>query len=184
MAEGTSTNTVETITYLPPHGDNEPRVGTVKDRFGNTTTYAYDDNDGKLSATDSSGRTTETWFDKAMYQIRTKDAGGKETRIQYTIDGGLNRYGEMSSYTDRNGNTTHYERDASGNITRLINPDASTKEYTYDSKSNLLSVKDELGNFIFYVYDVSGVNLLKTAQPLNGTDVYSSDANQNLFAIT
>ncbi|MDR1159098.1 MAG: hypothetical protein LBK69_00510, partial [Syntrophomonadaceae bacterium] len=47
-----------------------------------------------------------------------------------------------------------------------------------------LKEKDEMGKMTYFIYDSDKINLLKKAQPLNGTDVYSSSANQNNFAIT
>ena len=184
IKDDTSSTVIESVTYLPAQTNELPRVGTITDIYGNVTTYTYIDGDGLLTATDSNGRTTNTWYDKMVYPIRTVDPEGKETRTAYNLDGGLNKYGEVSSYTDRNGNTTYYLRDDSGNVTKQINPDGSYKEYTYDSKNNVLSEKDELGKCTFYVYDASGINLLKMAQPLNGTDVYSDTATQSDFAIT
>ena len=165
-----SSTLLEKITYQAPRGNKAGRVGTVTDMRGNVTSYTYDDNEGTLATIDSNQRSTKTWYDKMLYPVRSLDADGKETRTQYNLSGGLNRYGEIASHTDRNGNTTYYERDARGNITRQINPDNSIREYTYDLKDNLLSEKDELGKMTFYVYDVNSINITKMAQPLNGTD--------------
>jgi len=175
---------VESVTYYPKTWDKLPRVKTETSRLGNATTYAYADNDGKLTATDSEGRVNVTWYDKAVYPIRAVDAEGRESLTGYHLADGLNRYGEASSHTDRNGNSTYYQRDAHGNITIQVNPDGSTRDFTYDNKGNLLSEKDEMGKLTFFVYDANSVNLVKAARPLNGTDVYSSGANQADFAIT
>ena len=96
---------------------------------------------------------------------------------------GVNKYGEVSSRTDRNGNTTFFEVDANGNVTKITNPGGSVKNMTYDDKNNLLSLEDENGKKTFYVYDPGKVYLLKKAQPLNGTDTYSGSNDSN-FAIT
>lgn len=184
IKDNTDTTVIESVTYLVAQGSNLPRVDTVTDKYGNATTYTYNDNDGILTTTDSNSRTTRTWYDEMFYQIRTVDAEGKETLTQYSMLDGLNIYGEISSYTDRNGNTTYYQRDDNGNVILQTNPDDSTKEYTYDSKNNVLSVKDENGKYTYYVYDSNGINLLKTVQPLNGTETYSDTAPQEDFAIT
>ena len=183
IKDNTNSTVIESVTYLPAQTNELPRVGTITNRYGNATTYTYADGDGLLMTTDSNGRTTSTWFDKMVYPIRTLDAEGKETRTVYTLEGGLNKYGEAYEYADRNDNSTYYLRDSKGNVTKQINPDSSYKEYTYDSKNNLLSVKDETGKYTYYVYDTNGINLLKTAQPLNGTDVFGVAPNAN-FAIT
>lgn len=176
-------NIIESVTYLPPADGNSAKVKTTTDKFGNVTTFKYLPEEGRLDKTDSKGRVTSTWFDSMLYPIRTKDAEGKETRTTYSLDDGLNKYGETSSSTDRNGNTTFYERDIKGNIIRQINPDCSIKTFTYDTKNNKLSETDEKGKSTYYTYD-SGGNLLKTAKPLNGTSTYSGTADQSLFSIT
>ena len=177
-------NTVETITYLQKQGGEFSRVGAITDQLGNTFSYVYDDTEGKLTVSGGNGRVSVTWYDSFIYPIRFRDAENRDSITEYLLDGGVNRYGEISSFTDRNGNTTFYERDARGNITRQVNPDSSTREYTYDNKDNLLSERDELGKYTFYVYDANGINIVKKAQPLNGTDIYSASAPQGNFAIT
>ena len=177
-------NLIEGVTYDDNSSTYTWRVETLTDIYGNVTTYSYDDSDGMLTTVDSNGRTNNTWYDKMLYPIRTRDAEGKETRTTYNLIGGLNQYGEVVSYTDRNGNTMYYDRDAEGNIIRQVNPDGSEKEYTYDAKNNVLSIQDEVGHFTYYIYDANDINLIKQVQPLNGTDVYSEVAPQENFAIT
>ena len=103
----------------------------------------------------------------------------------YTTTKQVNYYGEEKKVTDRSGNVYQYERDKRGNITKTINPDGSCEEYTYDSKNNILSEKDAEGKYTFYVYDADGINLLKTAAPLNGTDIYiEGQSDTSKFTIT
>lgn len=181
-AAGTVT---ETITYYPLNADETiPKVKTITDIYGNIQTYIYDKVEGKVAVTDSNNRESITWFDKMLYPIRTRDAESKETRTSYVEEGGINKYGDVYSFTDRAGNSTYFDRDDRGNIIRQINPDETIKAFTYDSKNNLLSEKDEEGKMTFYIYDANGINLLKIAQPLNGTDLYADAAPQNQFAIT
>ena len=178
-----SNTVLDTITYSAAANGRPARVATVTDVLGNVATYGYNEAEGTLTTVDSAGLTTTKWYDRDLYVVREKRADGKESRTTYLLEGGFNKYGEASAVTDFSGNTTHYERDANGNITRKINPDSSTCVYTYDNKSNITSTTDETGKKTFFTYDNIG-NLLKTAQPLNGTDVYSSSATQTNFAIT
>jgi len=176
---------VETITYYPKNIDESiPKVNTIADAYGKTDTYVYDKIEGRVTITDNNGRVTKKWFDKTLYPTREIDAEGKETRTAYFDEGGINKYGEVKSFTDRNGNTVRFDRDGRGNITRQLNTDGSIREFTYDDKNNITSEKDEEGKMIFYAYDAEGINLIKTARPLNGTDVYSTSAPQTNFAIT
>ncbi|MEL4106285.1 kelch repeat-containing protein [Oscillospiraceae bacterium WX1] len=183
VKDNTNSTVLESVTYLAAQGSKPARVSAVTDKYGNTTSYSYIESDGLITTTDSNGRTTSTWYDSSNYPICTKDAEGKESRTEYNLVDGFNKYGEAYKTIDRNGNATYYLRDSNGNVTKQINPDSSTKEYTYDNKNNVLSVKDEVGNYTFYVYDANGVNLIKTAQPLNGTDVFGVAPDAN-FAIS
>ncbi|WP_338058871.1 RHS repeat-associated core domain-containing protein [Acetivibrio clariflavus] len=115
---------------------------------------------------------------------------GERDFYNYVIEGKwndkvkINRFGEIKSITDRNGNRFQYEIDGRGNITKIINPDNSTREYTYDEKNNLLSEKDEEGKYTFYQYDSNKINIIKKIQPLSSTINYVEGVNDSLFAIT
>ena len=184
VKDDTNSTVVEGFEYYPlAAGETLPMVKKITDRNGKQDSYAYSKSEGKITVTDQNGRTMGIWFDQSLYPIRSTDAEGRESRTTYRTDGGINRYGEISSQTDRNGNSTYYERDASGNVTRTINPDGSAREYTYDGKNNVLSERDEEGRMTYYEYDAGGANLVKKAKPLDGTAPYSPGANQSLFAI-
>lgn len=180
-----NSNLIESYTYydIPSH-ETLPKVKTVTDSRSKVETYLYDEGEGSVTITDNNNRQNITWYDKMLYPIRIKDAEGKEQHIEYNLISGVNKYGEERVVIDRRGNATYYDRDTSGNVIRKINPDGSIKEYGYDSKNNLISEKDELGKLTFYAYDSDKINLVKTARPLNGTDVYSDTSNPADFSIT
>ena len=178
-------NALESFTYFDiPSYETLPKIKTVTDAFGKTDTYQYDEGDGTVTITDNNDRQNITWYDKMLYPIRIRDAEGKETHIEYNLIDGINKYGEERVVIDRRGNATYYDRDENGNVFRQINPDGSIKEFGYDEKNNLTSEKDELGKQTFYVYDTDKINLLKKAQPLNGTDVYTEGGSEENFAVT
>jgi len=175
----------EQVIYDHTPGDNQHKVSQTTDAYGNAHTYAYDNLSGKTVITDSSGRQTTQWYDSSYSVTNNTDQEGKATLAEYFKDSnGINKYWEEKSATDRNGNKTQYQRDTNGNITQIINPDNSTKTMTYDSRNNLISEKDEQVKCTFYIYDVDMKNLLKKAQPLNGTDIYTEGCDELLFAIT
>ncbi|MCL1817050.1 MAG: DUF6531 domain-containing protein, partial [Clostridiales bacterium] len=179
---------LEQFTYETQDGEQKnerKRIKTAKLPSGITETYAYDIYEGSITTTTGSGtsaRTTTTYFDRALYPILITDAEGGQQRFEYNLDGGINRYGEIKTSTDRNGNTSRYEYDTRGNVTKTIYPDLSSKLFTYDSKDNLTAETDELGYKTFYTYD-SYNNLLKRIKPLDGLSDYSASADQNLYAI-
>ncbi len=175
------TTTTETITYDP----TTHKVMTYKDVNRKTDTYTYDTTAKLTTITDQNNRVIKKWYDDAMYVTKSQDPEGKTSSVIYYADAnGFNKYGEEKSFTDRNGNTTTYVRDANGNITETDNPDGSISYCAYDDKNNLIKEVDETGKTTYYVYDQNKINLLKKVQPLNGTDIYTDTSNQSKFAIT
>jgi len=176
-------NIVESFTYEKPENETMKKLKTSRDIHGNTRNYAYNYIEGTVTVTDSQNRINTTYFDSSLYEVRNVDPEGYETRIIYNLDNGLNRYGEISVNTDMYGNSTYHDRDNNGNIIRVVNPDMSTREYTYNNKNKVLSQKDEVGNMTYFEYDATGVNMITSAARLVGTAAYSS-ATRNNFAVT
>ncbi|MBD3920227.1 S8 family serine peptidase [Paenibacillus sp. PR3] len=161
------------------------KVTKYIDVYGNVKTYTYDASNRKTTIIDINNRTTVKWYDSEMYVIKTQDAEGKIATVDYYRDAsGVNKYGLEHFITDRYGNKWEYVRDASGNITNIVNPDGSVSAYTYDAKNNETSEKDEMGNMTYWIYDANGINLLQQVQPINGTDEYDMSADTSKFAIT
>lgn len=176
---------LESITYNHTAGVNQHKVEKTTNAYGNVFLYTYDNANRKTTIKDLPGLTIMKWYDTAGYVVKSQDPENRITTVEYYLDAsGYNKFGEEKFITDRYGNKTQYERDANGNITKIINPDNSARNYQYDSKNNLIVEIDEVGNRTEYVYDTSKTKIKMKVQPLNGTDVYSADANQELFAIT
>ena len=170
-------------------GENKGKVWKTYDRNGNELTYNYYPDESRNTITDSNGKRTSYWYDESYYNVVTVDSEGGFSKTTYNVDeNGENKYGEVKTVQDRNGNKTTYERDEVGNITKVTNPDKSVKEYDYDSRNNLVWEKDEEGNFIYYVYEG---NLLKQKatrlEKLTSTDRSSypgvSDINSDVYSI-
>nr|WP_303740666.1 RHS repeat-associated core domain-containing protein [Lutispora saccharofermentans] len=172
------------ITYNHNEGENQHKVSQAIDALGDVVNYSYDTTNKKTTITDMNNRVYTYWYDSSMYTTRVQDPDAKSTYTEYFLTGGKNKYGDVKSVIDRNGNKTEYEIDDRGNVIKTINPDGSCKIYSYDDKNNLILEKDELGNQTFYIYDTNKKLLLKKAQPLNGTDVYSQGCDETKFAVT
>ncbi|MCL6557985.1 MAG: S8 family serine peptidase, partial [Firmicutes bacterium] len=177
-------NLLGSVVYNHSVGENQHKVVRDTDMYGNTRTYNYETSQKKTTVIDSNGRKEVYWHDDANYTVKTQDAEGMFTYTEYYLDSGKNKYGEIKSFTDRNGNKTEYTRDGRGNVTKVLNPDGSFKEYAYDDKDNLIREKDETGRPVFYVYDAEKKKLLKKARPLNGSDVYTAGSDESKFAVT
>ena len=174
---------VEKITYNHAEGENQHKVSQATDALGDTVNYSYDMTNRKTTVTDMNRRVSTYWFDSAMFTTQVQDPEGKSAYTEYYMYGGTNKYGDVKSATDRNGNKTLYEVDGRGNVIKVTNPDGGARFYEYDDKNNLVKETDEAGRRTYYVYDANKVNLVKKVQPLNGTDPYTGTDNAG-FAVT
>lgn len=62
----------------------------------------------------------------------------------------FNANGKLTSFADRNGNTTTLTLNASGNPTTITDPAGRTVTLTYDSQSKIASISDSLGTIATY----------------------------------
>lgn len=184
VQDGANTQ-LETITYNHVAGADQHKVTKTTNAYGNVFSYTYDSANRKTTIKDLAGLAIVKWYDTAGFVVKSQDPEGRSTTVEYYLDAsGFNKFGEEKVITDRYGNKTVYGRDTNGNITKITNPDLSSRNYEYDNKNNLIVEQDELGNRTEYIYDTSKTKLLLMAQPLNGSDVYSAGASQSAFAIT
>ena len=184
-AEDNNHKTVQSMTYNHSVGKNQHKVSQAVDSNGHICNYSYDPDGKKTTITDTKGRTWTYWYDEAFYTTKLQDAEGKFEYTEYFLESGKNKYGDVKSTTDRNGNKTQYEIDAKGNVTKITNPDGSSRSYAFDDKNNLISETDEVGRRTYYIYDNDKKNLLKKVQPLDGTGEYADGvSNPGGFAIT
>jgi len=160
------------------------RVVKTVDALGSTRQYNFDTANRKTTIEENGARSWTYWFDDTFRTIKTQDPEGRFTYTEYYLVSGNNKFGDIKSTTDRNGNKTQYEIDSYGNVTKQTNPDLSCKEYAYDSNNNLTMEMDELSKCIYYIYDNNKINMQKKVQPLNGTDAYtqgvSNDADYSI----
>ena len=74
--------------------------------------------------------------------------GGDGTVSTISVQAGYNLRGDITKYTDGNGNTTVTTYDAIGRPTTETNPDGSVTTISYDDNFNKLSVTDSRGNVV------------------------------------
>lgn len=79
--------------------------------------------------------------------------------------------------------TTQYQYDAQGQVTREIDANNNATIYTYDGNGNRLTRTDALGRVTTYAYDP--LNRLKQiTDPANGITSFSYDGRDNLVTVT
>lgn len=158
-----------------------------------TDQIVYNDNGSVNWLTNSAGLKQEYTYDKAFKQTGLKEFDGdklvktftydydekyavKSNKVEtdgqeYTVDkitynmvDDENKYDEIKESVDIMGNTTKYERDNNGNVTKQINPDGTFTLARYNDKNMPLVQVDESNNVIINEYDNNGVNVLKKYQ--------------------
>lgn len=103
---------------------------SMKDRNGNTVTFARDSNCNLTTATSPNGR-----------------------RLAFTYD----TSNRIIQVTDDIGRTVTYQYDTGGRLTTATYPDATTEIYTYDAQDRMLTVTDRRSNvMVTNVYDTNG----------------------------
>ncbi len=192
--------------------DPDHSVETVKDQFGNPTTYEYDGRgnvvtevnalggitrrtyDGAnnlLSETDPLGRTTRYTYDGDGNVLTTTDPLGNVTRSTYfTITPGL--FAQVrgarpvtlpETTTDPLGNTTTNTYDGAGNLASTTDALGNVTRYAYDAAGNQTSVTDAAGGVTRFEYDGAG-RLTRQVDALGHATAYTYDADGNQLTAT
>jgi RHS repeat-associated protein len=104
-------------------------VATITNALGHTISItAYNAHGQPLTMTDANGLTTTMTYD-ARQRLETRTVGGE---------------------------TTSYDYDFVGQLTKVTLPDGSFLSYTYDNAHRLTGMQDNLGNRIAYTLDAMG----------------------------
>ncbi len=135
------------------------------------TRYSYDSYGNLTSIIDAEGH-TKTYSYSANYQYAyltsITDALGNTTSLSYDFSTGL-----AMTITTPNGNTSTYQYDLPGRVTRKVNPDLSQKEVVYDDLNNCVTIYDELDHFAKKYYD--GLDRLNKVEWYRNGQVYAAE---------
>jgi len=150
----TSAAGVEVYNY-----DDAGRLTTVKSPNGSITKYSYDLSDAL----------TKTEYQNGVAEDRQYDEMGRLVRITARRDSTV-----VSDY--------RYTLDNSGRVTKVLEVDGKTTEYSYDAAHRLIAERvSQLGNSrtTQYTFDPVG-NRLSMTDSLTGTTTYRYDSNDRL----
>ena len=145
------------------------QVLTERDPLNNTTTYAYhptttaDVTMGDLaSVTNAKGHVTQyTKYNRHGQLLESSDPNGVATLNTYDLR-------QRLKITSVGGQSTGYDYDAAGQLTRITQPDASWIGYEYDDAQRRKAVLDNRGNRIDYTLDNAGLRIAEQVKDPGG----------------
>jgi len=144
-------------------------------RFFNEGSQVHFDAEGlQTSSVDPNGNTTSFAYDGQQRLVSITDPAGKVTQLRYTGQ-------RLSEIENPAGRITRFTHDATGNLTRITNPDESTREFSYDDHHLLTRQTDERGMVTEYTYDATG-RLIMSRQPDGSERMLAASRTQALVA--
>jgi RHS repeat-associated protein len=184
------------------------QVGRVTDPNGNGTTYSYDGRGRITAITNEADGTSTSYAYTAAGELGSVTA---PNGVVYTFSYDTT-YGRLTQVKDPLGNYIAYSYDEQGNRTevsyfdethtrhswrrnsyqgetapgklwRVINPDDSFTEYTYNTGTKITSVTDPAGRTTTYTYDILK-RLTIVTQPGDVITRYAYDSQDNLVSVT
>jgi RHS repeat-associated protein len=157
--------------------DGYGRLYSQTSSTGYTLTYTYDAMNRRIKTTYPDGTSEQIVWDR-LDEVMTKDRNGRWSQkafdsmddLVYEIDplGRKTQYtwctcGSMITLTDPANNTTTWQHDLQGRITRKIYADSTAINYAYDpNSSNLRSRMDALSQKTVYSYYPDDKSFQKT----------------------
>jgi len=153
--------TIQTVTYNHVSGDAQHKVVNAIDSNGANWSYVYNMVEKKTTITDVNGRVWTYFFDASMYTVKIQDPEGDVDVTEYYAPNGKNVFGDVTKKIDKYGNTTLFDLDAQGNITKITYPDQGIESLFYDSKNHLVKKINAIGVETHYIYDSQNINKIK-----------------------
>jgi len=154
--------------------DADARRDSVTDTLGDQTRVSYHAASGKVaSLSDAAGRTTAYSF-AAQEQTFTNPA----SREQVTFT-----FHNLARVTYPDGAEQQFSRDASGNVTSVVDRAGHTWNYTYNGRGQLLSLTNPRGGVWNYTYHPDGTLATSKAGDL-GTTAYACDTLGRVTKVT
>lgn len=184
--------------------DANGNVGRIMDSNGIITQRIYDERNRIQNITNlSTGAQAQYFYDNrgnlsyvilpetdridftynlADQLIEIRDTLGNKIQYQYDLEGNRIReeirdpQGSLKKYLD-------LAYDAYNNLRRIINPDGTYTEYTYDGRKNPTASKDPRDNLTTYTYDPLN-RIRQMTQPLGTITHYGYDIEDNQASVT
>lgn len=141
--------------------DAAGRLIATTDPLGNTVSNQYDSRGHLSVVTDAKGSISRYTYDDGGRLVQVVDALGGEWNYSYDTAGRLTRILDANSHaaqtfvydpldrliaqSDALGHTTRLEYDDVGNRRKLVKPDGSELQYSYDAGNRITKIQDQGG---------------------------------------
>jgi YD repeat-containing protein len=158
---------VQTWTYTYNAASQVLTIKGPRTDVNDTTTFTYDTAGNLTSIVNAAGHTTSM----SNYDVNGRPGtitkpNGETISMTYTPRGWLS---SLTVSADGHSQTTSYDYDGVGNMTKVTLPDGSAINYGYDDASRLISLSDTLGNRIDYTLDGLGNHTAEQVRDPGGT---------------
>ena len=120
-------------------------------------------------------------YDSSTFTLLFRHSGITET---FTAPAGqFNKLARLSTLTDRNGNTIHYDYNSSGQLSSIVDSHGTTTTLSYSPDGYVSEITDPTGRTYRYYQNGSG-QLTEYKDPAGDSTYYSYDSDGNLTQIT
>ncbi|MFJ7988805.1 LamG-like jellyroll fold domain-containing protein [Streptomyces sp. NPDC096351] len=135
-------------------------VVETTDSAGNVSTFTYDMDGQVLTSKDPDGTSTRNSYDGFGQLLSTSDVDAQGNVLR-TSSSTYDRMGNPVTLTDYRGHTKTFTYDATGVVTKLVEPVSATESitttYGYDQAGNLTRFTDGRGNAFITTYNTWGM---------------------------
>lgn len=150
------------------------RVIQSKDGNGNIRKYEYNNQNKLIALTNPIGKKQILSYDIDKL-VSVTDYDGSQYRMQYA-------YSKPCKYIDSEGNITHIEYDAMGNLIKEEFPNGRIVKRTYNKLNQLESIVDGESEVLRFQYDKNG-NKIKAIDPDGNQTMYTYDACNRMTGV-
>jgi RHS repeat-associated protein len=163
--------------------DQRNRIKTITNQTtGALTQYFYDARGNLSYIILPVGNRIDFTYNLANKLTEIKDSLDNKIQYQYDVEGNRTRE-ETKDPVGTLKKNLDFTYDAYNNLKKIINPDTTYTEYTYDGRKNPAASKDPKNNSTLYTYDPLS-RLKVMTQPLSTVTLYGYDTQDNQASVT
>ncbi|MDE2141049.1 MAG: hypothetical protein KGJ84_01385 [Elusimicrobia bacterium] len=142
------------------------------------TNNTFDAQNNPTQATDRAGHTTSAIFDAKNNPTKITNAAGQNIFLSYESN-----FNGVATFTDTKGNSTQFNYDAKGNMTRAQDALGNAVDTGYDAHGAPISITNPLGRTIALSHDTNG-NLASISDSLSRTTQLGYDGLGRTTSLT